>query len=160
MSKRIRLGKAVSYSLTEGTVVYRFPFIDIDHAAEIEEEIKAPTLCKIHVEPTTHTEEPMNYEQQKKFFAMLSDILRFSGEPVTAITIRDIYEDFQESYFPSKETRVRLETETQSDGSQVLVKKVVPRLRSITSLSKRELAKVISRIHANYDDLGVNWSRD
>lgn len=161
MSRRVRLGKAISYDFQAGTVTYRYPFIDMDHASDIEDEIKATTLCKISIEPTSHEEESMNYEQQKKFFAMIADILRFSKLPVTALAIRDLYEDFQEAYFPVKERRVQLTVVPGTkDQPPSIVKREVPRMRSVTSLSKRELAKVISRIHANYDDLGVKWSRD
>lgn len=159
MSRHSRLGKAIAYSLEDSTVTYRFPFLDVDHIEDIETEIQSTQLHKITVEPTSHEEDLMNYEQQKKFFAMITDILRFAKEPVNAITIREMYEDFQESYFPAKVSRIKFETQLNAQGQPELVKKLVPRLRSITSLTKRELAKVITRIHQNYDDLGITWSR-
>lgn len=161
MSKRVRLGKAVSYNLGDCTVTYRYPFLDVDHIEDIESEIASANLCKIIIESTSHEEDSMNYEQQKKFFAMLTDILRHEKEPTNAITIREMYEDFQESYFPAKQTRLKIESVLNKEtGKYEVVKKMVPRLRSITSLSKRELARVISRIHQNYDDLGIKWSRE
>lgn len=96
------------------------------------------------------TEDKISWQQHKKWYALIRTILRHQVEKfpelnlvITDVVVDAFHDQLKKQYYP-----VRLE----SFGDFVL-----PKIPSITELTKEEGQRVISKVIETYTDLGVSF---
>ena len=131
------IGKLTAYNEDTGELTINLLTINPDILHEIEEAINKDKNAEIKIDFKKENEKKMKtYAQQKKYYAMLTHILKVEGSPWNSLYLKSFDQDIRQDCFPKR-------------TFSLSGKKEIPLMRE---LSVQDMSYVIQYIDESYQD--------